>query len=410
MGSVVRTRGGRLSFEYDAAYAARPGATPLSVSMPLGVRTHTDARIAPWLEGLLPDNPDVVRRWATRFGVKPSPVAILGTPVGEDCAGAVRFTGATAEGSPRASGVRWLKTSEIEERLRALRADAASWLGAAGTGQFSLAGAQAKTALLLEDGRWGEPHGATPTTHILKPAIRGLDQHDLNEHLCMAAAARAGLIVARSSFEQFGGETAVVVERFDRIRHGDTISRVHQEDLCQALGLPPAMKYQADGGPTPGQLAALFRRVMPARTAESAVSQFADALIWNWLIAGTDAHAKNYGLLLAGDEIRLAPLYDVASALPYDVHERKLRFAMKIGGSYAVEVGRDTWRRCAADLGLPDDQLHGRVVELSGLAGDALADAARELAGRPGVPERAGAQLVDLIAARAARCVELVSR
>jgi hypothetical protein len=48
------------------------------------------------------------------------------------------------------------------------------------------------------------------------------------------------------------------------------------------------------------------------------VWRFAGALAFNWLIASTDAHAKNYGLLLAGRQIRLAPLYDIASILPYD--------------------------------------------------------------------------------------------
>jgi len=47
-------------------------------------------------------------------------------------------------------------------------------------------------------------------------------------------------------------------------------------------------------------------------------------------------HAKNYSLLLAADQVRLAPLYDIASALPYGAHERKLRFAMKIGADYQV--------------------------------------------------------------------------
>ncbi|HEY0691385.1 MAG TPA: HipA domain-containing protein [Kribbella sp.] len=80
----------------------------------------------------------------------------------------------------------------------------------------------------------------------------------------------------------------------------------------------PAKKYQNEGGPSPSDIAALFRRVMPRSAARDATRAFLDALVWNWVIAGTDAHAKNYSLLLLGNQVRLAPFYDVASALPYD--------------------------------------------------------------------------------------------
>jgi serine/threonine-protein kinase HipA len=103
-------------------------------------------------------------------GSQPSPFSLLATPVGEDCAGAVRFAG-TAEIDRvlgRSGNVTWLTDADIAERLRELRQDATAWLGRSFTGQFSLAGAQAKTALLFEDERWGVPSGATPTTHILQ--------------------------------------------------------------------------------------------------------------------------------------------------------------------------------------------------------------------------------------------------
>ena len=138
---------------------------------------------------------------------------------------------------------------------------------------------------------------------------------------------------------------------------GDGVLRVHQEDLCQALGLPPDRKYQRDEGPTPAQIARLLRDSMPPSVAEDAVWRFADALAWNWLIAGTDAHAKNYSLLLSADQVRLAPLYDVASALPYGTDEHKLRLAMKIGKSYAVYPRRNYWPAAAADLDLDADAL-----------------------------------------------------
>jgi len=409
-GTLERLPGGRLRFDYTEEYRDRPGATPLSLSMPPQVRSHADRTITPWLWGLLPDNDAVLARWARQFHVSSSsPFSLLATQIGEDCAGAVRF--APPEEIDRVlarpGGVIWLTEDEVGERLRDLREDSTSWLGRSFTGQFSLAGAQAKTALLFTDGRWGVPSGSTATTHILKPAVAGLDDHDLNEHLCLDAARRAGLVAAWSKVSRFGDESAVVVDRYDRREVGGEITRVHQEDLCQALALSPSLKYQNEGGPGPADIAKFFRSAMPPRVADDAVWRFADALIWNWLIAGTDAHAKNYSLLLAEDQVRLAPLYDVASALPYDVHERKLRFAMKIGGDDRVFPYRSTWPEAARELALDADALVGRVRELAAVAPDVFADAAKapdvEALGRP-LPTR----LVDLVAHRSERCSQLV--
>jgi serine/threonine-protein kinase HipA len=188
--------------------------------------------------------------------------------------------------------VTWLTDREVAQRLRDLRLDNTAWLGREFTGQFSLAGAQAKTALLYEDGRWGVPAGSAATSHILKPAVAGLDEHDLNEHLCVDAAGRAGLVVARTRVARFGDESAIVVDRYDRRRVEDRLVRIHQEDIAQALGVHPARKYQTEGGPGPRAVARLLRDVMPPSVADEAVWRFFDALAWNWLIAGTDAHAK----------------------------------------------------------------------------------------------------------------------
>jgi serine/threonine-protein kinase HipA len=361
--------------------------------------------VTPWLWGLLPDNEAVLRRWARHFHASASsPFSLLSTPVGEDCAGAVRFVAPTeldrALGRP--GEVAWLSDEQVAERLRELREDSSDWLGRSFTGQFSLAGAQAKTALLFKGGRWGVPSGSTPTTHILKPAVAGLDDHDLNEHLCLDAARRAGLIAVRTEIVRFSDETAVVVTRYDRVAR-EGVPRVHQEDLCQALGVPPIRKYQNEGGPGVARVSKLLREVMAPDIAEEAVWRFADALIWNWLIAGTDAHAKNYSLLLAGNQARLAPLYDIASALPYGTHERKLRFAMKLGGDYRVFPRQNRWPEVARDLGLGPEALMARVGELADVVCDAFADVAKAPAVTALERELPG-KLLDLLGDRVLRC------
>ncbi len=409
-GTLMRGGDGRLTFTYGEEYREREGATPLSLSMPTQVLSHPDRVVTTWLWGLLPDNDAVLRRWARGFQVSASsPFSLLGSPVGEDCPGAVRFSKPehVERALARTGDVSWLTDEQVTERLRELRRDSTAWLGESFTGQFSLAGAQAKTALLQRDGKWGVPSGAAATTHILKPAVTGFDDHDLNEHLCLDAARRAGLTAARTQIASFAGQTAVVVTRYDRHLAAESITRVHQEDLCQALAVPPARKYQNEGGPGVKEIAALLRRAMAPRIAQAATWAFADALAWNWLIAGTDAHAKNYSLLLAGNQVRLAPLYDIASALPYGMHERKLRLAMKIGGDYRLLPYENRWPSAARDLGLDADALVDRVIELADRAPDAFAEAAstQEVQSlERDLPSR----LVELVTERAKRCRRLL--
>lgn len=410
-GTLTRLKGGRLRFDYDDGYRATASATPLSVSMPKSVRSHPDAVIGPWLWGLLPDNQAVLERWARDFHASPSPFSLLSTVIGHDCAGAVRFAAPDAVGEvmTRPGSVEWLTDEDVAQRLRELQEDTTAWLGREFTGQFSLAGAQAKTALLHQNGRWGVPSGSAATSHILKPAVAGFDDHDLNEHLCLDAARRAGLVVARTRVARFMDQSAIVVDRYDRQAAGDRLLRVHQEDICQALSIHPARKYQSQGGPSPRKIARLLREVIPPRLADEAVWRFFDALAWNWLIAGTDGHAKNYSLLLAGANVRLAPFYDIASALPYRTHERKLRLAMKIGGDYDVYSRRNRWREAARDLGVNPEAAVDRVLALARQTPEAFAAAAASpevvALGRP-LPAR----LVDLVSVRVARCVSLLTR
>jgi len=370
-GRLTQGEGGALSYAYDGAYLEAPGALPISLSLPLTDRAHTHRAVRAFCQGLLPDNEGVLERWGRDFQVSPgNPFALL-AHVGEDCAGAVQFVRPERVEAilARAGAVASLTEERVAERLRTLRRDPSAW-HLAGTGQFSLAGAQAKTALHLDTatGTWGDPSGAVPTTHILKPAIAGFDDHDLNEHLCLRAARIAGLRAATSRVTAFGGERAIVVERYDRYPlGGGQVGRIHQEDMCQALGLPPTSKYQSEGGPTPEQIVELLRRAVGPPVAAVEVDRFVDALALNWLIAGTDAHAKNYSVLLVRGQTRLAPLYDVASSLPYeDMYLPRLRLAMKVGSEYRVAAitGRH-WRAFAEQNGLDPDRTVERIDELA---------------------------------------------
>jgi serine/threonine-protein kinase HipA len=187
--------------------------------MPLSAAEHEGPEVRAFCQGLLPDNESVLERWGRDFHVAGgNPFALL-NHVGEDCAGAVQFV---LEARIKAmlahvGGVEPLTEVQIADRLRTLRRDLSAW-HLTDAGQFSLAGAQAKTALYRDaaTGQWGDPRGTVATTHILKPAIAGLDDHDLNEHLCLRAAELAGFRTASASVLSFDGERAVVIERYDR--------------------------------------------------------------------------------------------------------------------------------------------------------------------------------------------------
>jgi serine/threonine-protein kinase HipA len=414
-GTLSRGDGRRLRFEYHQAYAASRSSTPLSLSMPLDIRTHTHTAIAPWLAGLLPDNPEVLRRWAREFAVGDTdPFSLLATPIGEDCAGGVQFVrpGRVAALLADPGSVEWLTETDLAARIREMIQDDTAWQtrlrrGGRFTGQFSLAGRQTKTALLFEDGRWGIPSGRIPTTHIVKPPIRDLRDQEIVEHLCLDAARSSGLPAAESWVLTIEDVSAIVVTRYDRRRSATGVRRIHQEDMCQALGVPPDRKYQVEGGPGPVEIVALLRRVLTATRAEEQIARFVDALIFNWIVAGTDAHAKNYSILLNRSDIALAPLYDITSVLPFE-NERHMRLAMKVGDDYVLYNYRNPWPLEAARLGLDADALNGRVAALCEAVPSAFAAAASR-AGVASLGRSTPSRLASLVAKRAARCAGLLA-
>lgn len=408
VGTVTQDQNGRFRFDYQDEWRRDADNTPLSLSMPLAGSTHGHRAAEAFLWGLLPDDERVLKRWARDNHVSPrNPFALL-SYVGEECAGAAQFVRPErVEEAATGGDIDWLDEDYMAERIRLLRRDPTAWQTPVEYGQFSLAGAQAKMALLQNDGQWGRPSGRIPTTHIIKPAIEGFDDHDLNEHICLRAARFVGLRAAFSEIAQFGSERAIVIERYDRLRTHDGSVRVHQEDLCQSLGVMPTKKYQNEGGPTPAQIVQLLRSTDPVAAAADSVSGFVDALAYNWLIGGTDAHAKNYSVLLSGRQVRLAPLYDVASALPYpQMDVRRLKLAMSIGGEYRLErIARRHWLRLAKELRLEGDAVVTRVWNLADRVPEAFArvsedDALREL--RTPLPS----QLTEVVTARATACIE----
>lgn len=370
IGELRKSDGSSLSLDFTDSYVTNRLATALSVVLPNTEQAHAGSVVENWLWGLLPDNEDVLRRWARDQDTSlSSPFGLLVSEIGLDCAGAVQFTPSDRDlnSLDRDSGLTALSETDIAADLAQLRRDATAWRGGSSTGQFSLAGAQAKTALHLAGSQWSRPRGEVPSTHILKPAPAGWSDLDINEHICLATARQLGLAAARTSVTAFGPERAIVVERYDRNETPEGLERLHQEDMCQASGLHPKLKYESDGGPTAAQVAQLLRSAVEQELAEREVKRFADALIFNWIIGGTDGHAKNYSIVHSQRSARLAPLYDISSALPYDDSGgRKLSLAMKVGGEYRMmRIDNVAWAKEAQNLNLDATHLLDRCAELA---------------------------------------------
>jgi serine/threonine-protein kinase HipA len=412
-GRVVRDNRGKLTFTYNGQWRNAADAYPLSLSMPITLAEHPNAKIDPFLWGLLPDNEIILASWARKFHASARNAFSLIAYVGEDCAGAVQFVQPARLNAilgAAAPPVEWLDEKEIGKRLRALREDQSAWRAPRDTGQFSLAGAQPKTALLFENKKWGVPSGRIPTTHILKPPSGEFEGHAENEHFCLELARALGLPVVDSRIMHFKDEIAIVIERYDRARVAGTLHRVHQEDVCQAFAIPPTHKYQNEGGPGIRDIVGLLGE--NSSLPREDVATFLDSVVYNWLIAGTDAHAKNYALLIGGGgRIRLAPLYDVASVLPYpDINIEKAKVSMKIGGEYRLRniQGRH-WRKLAAELKLDPDKTLRRVSELAGQLADHVSTVKQQMVSE-GLKHPIIPRLAEAVTKRAAAIRKMIQR
>lgn len=411
VGSVVYDRKqDEISLAYEESWQFGLESFPVSLSLPLAKRVHPDERIRPFLQGLLPDNPAVIEAWGKRFQVSPrNPFDVI-KHVGEDCAGALQFVRPERLDlilSGELDSLTPLTEDDLAKRMVDLQAQSRA-VPAPVEGRFSLAGAQSKDALHLKDGKWFVPGGRIPSTHILKPQLEDFEEHALNEHFCLELASKIGLPGAESNLFEIAGKKVLSVKRYDRVKdtRGEEIVRVHQEDFCQALGRYPNQKYQSEGGPSAAEIVKLLDRF--SDDGPDDIIRLMMALALNWAIAGTDGHSKNYSLLhWKGSNMRMAPLYDLASFLPYqaDPKSTHVKLAMKIGGSYRLhQIDASRWRAWALEAGLSPEGVVEVVLLTINRISESL-DATRAMvAATNDVPFLHA--LVDVIAERVRKCAQ----
>ncbi len=347
VGVLRRETTGAVDFQYARDWLDFRGTFPVSLSLPLREDRYIGAPVINVFDNLLPDNDSIRKRVAERVGADGIDAYSMLSVLGHDCVGALQFLldgtdlgrAGTIEGKP-------VSDDEVADIIRNL---AATPLGLDEDEDFriSIAGAQEKTALLRQDGRWFKPVGTTATTHILKPQIgqlpNGIDLSNSveNEYLCLKLLEACGVPTAQVEIADFGGRRTLIVERFDRLWTRDgRLLRLPQEDCCQALSVPPTRKYQSDGGPG---LSAIIDLLKGSDTPDKDILTFMRANILFWLIGAADGHAKNFSIFLTpGGRYRLTPLYDVLTAQPSldanQIPRNKFKLAMSVGKSrhYAV--------------------------------------------------------------------------
>jgi serine/threonine-protein kinase HipA len=368
---------GRLNFRYTPDWLSRPNAVTLSSSLPLQTEPFDDHQTRPFFAGLLPEG-QMRRLIARQLQVSGQNDFALLDHIGGECAGAVTFLepGQALPAPSQGDDVQWLSDEEVVAILDEL--PHRPMLAGKDGLRLSLAGAQDKLPVVFDGARIGLPRNGTPSSHILKPAIHGVEDSVTNEGFCMALAEAMGLKPAQSKVHAVLNRPFLLVERYDRVVDAQGHwQRLHQEDFCQALGVIPEMKYQNEGGPDLAQCFELVRRVM--RPSAPQILRLLDYVIFNALIGNHDAHAKNFSLLYTGKIPVLAPFYDTLSTAVYPTLTP--RMAMKIGSKYKFsELQARHWLQFSEGVGLAKAQAKRRILELA----KSLPPTARKLESSPG--------------------------
>jgi serine/threonine-protein kinase HipA len=366
------------NFTYDPAWVRLRGAFPISLTMPLQAERITSDVFLPWAANLLPENQQL-RTLGEILGMARSDVVGLLSTIGGETAGALSFGQAGRTGS---FFWRPVGTSDDLERLIEELPNKPFLVGDEGV-SMSLAGAQTKLAVAVNgEGRICVPTAGSPSSHILKPEAVRLPGGVQNEAFCLTLARRMGIGVPVVTTGRAGKTTYLLVQRYDRTNSNDRWRRLHQEDFCQALGKPPSAKYEFNQTGIPGPALSDMFDVVRQHLPATDIVRLLDIVVFNILACNTDAHAKNYSIMLRGNGASLAPMYDVICGAVWRSVTKS--FAQKIGGeSRGENLEGSHWRRLARECGLNPKQVFERIGALASLALKECEAAAAEVAAMP---------------------------
>ena len=337
VGTLWRGTDGRLmGFEYNDTW--RQNGHAISYSLPLSQKAWQpqDLLAHHWFANLLPEE-QARAALIKRLGIPDDDFSLLAT-IGGDCAGALTILPSDHMPPSRAL------PSSLDDNYRELPLDRlAQWAGAreryalmnegalAKRPRLSLAGAQDKIPVRLWNDTLYLPIGIEPSTHILKFAVEGREQVILNELYLNNLARLGGIACPRTTMVYAGRHPYLMVERYDRLGiESGHVERLHQEDLCQAMGVSRNQKYEAYGGPRFGEIVQTVREA--CRPSAASIQQLLRWQIFNVLVGNSDGHAKNVSLLQdSRGRWQIAPAYDLVGTivLGYDSD-----MAFSLGGEF----------------------------------------------------------------------------
>ena len=392
----------RFCFLYDDLWLEN-SRIPLSLSLPLRKDAYLDDESHSFFANLLPE--EKIRNVIARnLGISANNDYGLLERIGGDCAGAVSLYPEREETPPETGSYRRLSLDELNDIIGELprRPLLAGEKGI----RLSLAGAQKKLPVYYDGHHFHLGMGSAPSNYIIKPPIEDLDNTVESEAFCMALAHEVGLDVPRTFIHRHGPLKLFVIERYDRTRTGENIQRLHQEDFCQALRIPPEFKYETEGGPS---LAACFELVRShSVSAGKDVLSLLNWVVFNVLIGNSDAHGKNLSLLLLPEGPRLSPFYDLLSTRIYAHSGLTSTLAMRIGGESDPDaVQKKHWERLAEEVGVKPGLVLGRAKSLA----EKVQEKGLQLFRGPFAPYRCDAldRLMDLIGEQADKIRRRVS-
>lgn len=358
LGLLEQTATGKMKFTY-AAQATRS----ISISMPLRKEPYEEQICEAYFGGLLPESEAAKQLIAKQHGISANNNFSLLSAIGYDCAGAISCHALDepilAQHAIEIKG-QIISDNQLYTHIKALPMKPL-FMDIEGL-RLSLAGVQDKAAICLINNQIALPEINCPTTHILKPASIHFEGMAENEYFIMNLAKKVGLNVPKIELRKIRDATFLLIERYDRKISGNLIERIHQEDFCQALGIPASNKYQKEGGPGFRDCFDLLdATTQPATNRNSLVA----ALIFNYLVGNMDAHGKNFSLLhKSSSQIQLAPLYDLLCTSVYSQLTSKM--AMKIGSKYDADlVFPRHWKQSCEEINYRYLALEKMIKEMS---------------------------------------------
>jgi serine/threonine-protein kinase HipA len=365
----------RLCFTYSPGWLADEQARPISLSLPLRSEEYAGGAGHWFFANLLPEGA-VRQAVCARLGISIDNDMALLRAIGGECAGALSVVDAERPSlDPDEQRYEELGDSRLQELIS--RDEMLPLLIGGSTTRLSLAGAQDKLPVAVLDGRIHLPLAGAPSTHILKLPNPRYAHLTCNEAYVTGLAARLGLEVVSAELLDRTAPPVLLTERYDRRPSEDPwpVTRLHQEDLCQALGLPPARKYEQEGGPSLAGAIELVRAHVRQPLVD--VRRAIEWQAFNVVAGNSDGHGKNLSLLYEEGGIRLAPFYDLLSTRQYAGLDRML--AMGVGARRDPDqLHSQQWAALAAELGIGAGLVNRLVKDLALRCADEVEPWSRE--------------------------------